>query len=212
VTTILTDGFEGAFPGRWFLVDNAPFDAEHTLWGQRSCRAADGVYSAWASGGGSDGAARPCGAEHGQNVHSWLLFGPFSLQGAARAALDVRLWLNSGPGDGLSVMASRDGTTFYGDRLSGSTGGWVSHRLDLAAVPGAGSLLERTTVWIAIAFDSDAAGALPEGAYVDAVHLWRSDGAVVPLADETAVAAGRVSASAPGGSIMAAPVAQSLAR
>ncbi len=187
VTTLLADDFEGTFPGRWTLVDNDPADARHTVWARRPCRAHSGQFSAWASGGGADGSLLACGAAYGNDVHAWMVAGPFSLSGAAQAALDLRVWVSSAPGDALSVMASDDGIHFFGDRLSGSTRGWAAHRLDLAAVPGKGSLLGRTAVWVAVAYDSDASTTLPDGAYVDDVHLWKSSGAtILPLADDGA--------------------------
>lgn len=203
VTTLLRDDLEGAFPGRWLLVDNYYGDASKYLWAKRSCRAWSGTSAAWAGGGGAQGSLLPCGSAYADNVHTWMVYGPFSLEGATRAALDVRLWANTVSGqDSVSLMASTDREQFYGLGLSGNSGGWVAQRFDLTNVHKLGNLAGKSGLWIAIVFDSDPSGSLPEGAYVDDVHLWKSsDGVAPPLATGAAGAAG---AAAPGLSVQPA--------
>lgn len=106
-------------------------------------------------------------------MSSWLVYGPFSLADADEAAVDVRLWCNTDAGDHLSLMASVDGDSFYGVVLSGTSDGWVQHRLDLTAVHGLGDVTGRDAVWFAAIFDSDGATTLAEGAYLDDVMIWK---------------------------------------
>jgi hypothetical protein len=172
---ILVDGFEGAFPGPWRVIDNLPGDGREILWARSACRPHAGAHSAWGVGGGAQGGALPCGAEYPHSAQSWLVYGPFSLSGAASARLDLLLWLNTVQGQDLvSLMASVDGTHFFGSSISGLSGGWVSHGLDLGAVHTLGDLTGQPRVWVAIVFESDGAGAAAEGAYVDDVRLWMS--------------------------------------
>ncbi|NLD45092.1 MAG: hypothetical protein GX657_16555, partial [Chloroflexi bacterium] len=178
-------------------------DASKYLWAKRSCRAWSGTSAAWAGGGGAQGSLLPCGSAYADNVHTWMVYGPFSLEGATRAALDVRLWANTVSGqDSVSLMASTDREQFYGLGLSGNSGGWVAQRFDLTNVHKLGNLAGKSGLWIAIVFDSDPSGSLPEGAYVDDIHLWKSsDGVAPPLATG---AAGATGAAAPGLSVQPA--------
>lgn len=171
-TNIVTENFEGAFPGAWQVRDlNA--DGGEYYWGKRTCRPyPGGLNSGWAVGGGTDGATLPCGSNYPNAVSSWMIFGPFSLADATSAELTFRLWLNAQPGsDWFYWVASTDGIHFQGNSASDSSNGWVSRRLDLSSVPGLGSLLGRTQVWIALVFESDQIGSYPEGAYVDNIVL-----------------------------------------
>ncbi len=201
VTTLLRDDLEGGFPGPWLLVDAYPNDAREYLWAKRSCRARSGTSAAWAGGGGAHGSLLPCGSAYANNVRAWMVYGPFSLEGATRAALDVRLWANTISGqDSVSLMASTNGERFYGMGLSGNSGGWVAQRFDLTDVHELGNLAGKSGLWIAITFASDISGALPEGVYVDDVHLWKSSGVTPSLA----TAAGATGAAAPGLSVQPA--------
>jgi len=181
VRNILVDGFEGTFPGPWQVIDNLPNDGREYLWAKSTCRPGEGAHSAWAVGGGAQGSALACGAEYAHDAHAWLVYGPFSLVGAASARLDLLLWLNTVQGqDPLSLMASVDGTQFYGTSISGISGGWVQHGLDLGAVHTLGDLTGQPRVWVAVVFESDGAGAATEGAYIDGVRLWASRMPVSP--------------------------------
>lgn len=169
-TYLVNEGFEEAFPpSKWAL---HPTDAEYS-WGKRNCQAHLGSYSALAHGGGTTGAGLTCGSEYPAFIDSdWLIYGPFSLQGATAAELSFWLRLNTvRDQDYVKYWASLDGQHFYGYVISGTTDGWEQvAALDLSNIPGLGSALGKAKVWIAFAFTSDGTGS-GQGAFVDDVVL-----------------------------------------
>jgi C1A family cysteine protease/predicted secreted protein len=167
--TILRESFEGSFPGSWEVADNRSGYGEY-YWGRRACRAFTGTYSGWAVGAGASGSSLGCGSAYPDYADSWMVYGPFSLQGATAAEMQFKLWLNSESGyDSLFWGASTDGTDFYGLGVSGHSGGWVDRSLDLSDLYLIGSVLGEPEVWIALAFQTDVDTHYPEGAYVDNV-------------------------------------------
>jgi hypothetical protein len=162
-TTVLADGFEGAFPGPWQLWKSGPYD-----WGKRSCRAATGGNSAWAVGGGG----LACGSNYPNNSVSWMYFGPFSLSDATAADLKFKLWANTQKSaDFFMTLASVDDNDYFGYYGSGISNGWIDQSFDLTNWPQLGNLVGQPQVWIAFAFETDASVVSPEGAYVDDVVL-----------------------------------------
>jgi len=169
-TTIVSEDFEGAFPGSWDVSDDDPSSGSY-YWGKRDCRPYAGGYSGWAVGGG-DGAGMPCGSNYPLDVEGWMVYGPFSLADASAAELTFRLWLNIEEGyDEFFWGASIDGTNFYGSTTTGNSGGWIQRKLDLTNVPPLGNLTGRSQVWIALVFVSDYSVTYPEGAYVNDIVL-----------------------------------------
>ena len=173
--TILSENFEGGFPGVWDVWDD---DSDHGdyYWGKRNCRAYGGSYSGWAVGGGADGSFLACGQNYPDYVDSWMQYGPFSLEDASAADLTFKLWLNTETGyDTFFWGVSADGQNFYRSAseppASGSTGGWVDKALDLNNVAGLGSVLGQPEVWIALVFTTDFDTNFAEGAYVDNIVL-----------------------------------------
>jgi C1A family cysteine protease len=167
--TVVSEDFEGAFPGPWLLADDVQGSGEY-LWAKRGCRPYAGSYSGWAVGGGADGALLTCGAYYPNDVSSWMTYGPFSLADATAAELTFELWLDTEAGfDWFSVAVSADGANWSGWSATDSTWGWAHARVDLSSAPLLGSLLGRSKVWVALGFDSDESCRLPEGAYVDNV-------------------------------------------
>jgi C1A family cysteine protease len=171
--TILSDDFEGAFPGVWTLAYNTSKNAGY-LWGKRSCRSYAGGYSAWAVGGGTLGTSLGCGAYYPNNVQTWMKYGPFSLTNTNAAELRARLWTHtespSYAWDVVFIGASINGTNFYGTGYYGDWG-WEEQVLDFANVYTLGNLLGQSNVWIAFVFDTDSSVAYTEGGYVDNVLL-----------------------------------------
>lgn len=168
--TILEENFEGAFPGPWTLMDLNPEPKEH-LWGKRSCRVYAGSYSGWAVGGGADGESLGCGAAYPINVHSWMVYGPFSMADAIDGELSIRAWVNTEEDlDTLFVAASFDRVNYVGIEISGQSQGWTQVQLDLSNLPG-GSAAGRPQVWVALAFLSDEITTTGEGVYVDNILL-----------------------------------------
>jgi hypothetical protein len=168
---IMTEDFEGTFPGAWSVYDNdfPPAHGEY-CWAQRSCQAYAGSHSGWAVGGGTNGAGLGCGSNYPNDADSWMVYGPFSLVGATAADLSFKLWLDSEytsgtKWDGVCRFASPDGFYFSGYCRVGNTGGWVDQVLDL------GDLAGRPSVWVALVFTSDASISRVEGAHVDDIVL-----------------------------------------
>jgi hypothetical protein len=171
-TTIVSETFEGSFPGVWVVSDNDGSTNGTYYWAKRNCRPYAGSYSGWSVGGGANGAALGCGSNYPNNADSWMVYGPFSLADATAAELNFKLWLNSqSTYDGVSRYASINGTNFYGYLTTGNSGGWVDRTLDLDSVPTLGNLLGRSSVWIALRFRSDSSTYYSEGGYVDNIVL-----------------------------------------
>jgi uncharacterized repeat protein (TIGR02543 family) len=169
--TIVTENFEGPFPGVWSVEDNQSGYGTY-FWGKRNCRPYEGSRSGWAVGAGSDGTSLSCGDFYPPEADSWMVYGPFSLVDALAADLQFKLWVSTERDyDYACRLASIDGDDFYGNCTSGNSGGWINVGLDLSDVHSLGSLLGEPQVWIALVFDSDGSINNPEGAYVDDIVL-----------------------------------------
>lgn len=179
--TIFQDGFEHEFPGQWEVGD-ARFGYGEYHWAKRDCRAQEGSHSAWAVGGGEDGALLGCGSDYPNDAYSYMTYGPFSLEGAAAAELAFQLWLNSQPGvDSIFWGFSTDGQYYRGPApRTGPPVGWTEVTLDL------GEAVGEAEVWITFLFLSDGSMRLGEGAHVDNVVLRKRVGAAeTPTPTET---------------------------
>jgi len=170
--TILSEDFEGDFPtGVWDVFDNDGLTNGEYYWAKRPCRAYLGSSSGWATGGGANGSGLGCGANYPDNADAWMVYGPFSLQGATAAELTFKLWLNSEyTFDSLCRLASIDGTSFFGSCTLGS-GAWIDRILDLSDVYTLGDLRGQPQVWIALTFESNSSNNSAEGAYIDNLML-----------------------------------------
>jgi hypothetical protein len=166
--TIFADDFEGTFPGPWQLANQGAA----TGWGRWTCWSGDTpTHSVGCAAGGEFPIG--CGQNYPDNMNSWLVYGPFSLADPSYTAAELRFnfTLNSEEGfDGLWVMASVNGTNFFGNTYSGQIAP-RAETLDLAAVPDLGNLLGQAQVWIAFRFTSDSSITFPEGAQVDDVLI-----------------------------------------
>jgi hypothetical protein len=172
--TIVSESFEGAFPGPWFVIDGSGRTSNRYYWAPSTCRAYEGRHSGWALGGGDRGRLLRCGDSYPNGASSWMMYGPFSLAGATSAQLELQLWLQSQIGsDGVCLMASLDGKEFHGLCDSGVSEGWIERQLNLANAPVFGNLTGRQRVWVAVVFLSDGTVTFPEGAYVDDIELRR---------------------------------------
>ena len=58
--TIMSEDFEGAFPGSWNVYDGNPEGGEY-YWEKRICLPYQGSYSGWGVGGGAQGSGLSCG-------------------------------------------------------------------------------------------------------------------------------------------------------
>ena len=175
-TTILSEDFEGSFPGSWNVLDDQVGYGEY-YWGRRTCEPYSGSYSGWAVGAGADGQNLDCGADYPNNADAWMIYGPFSLSDASEAEMRFKAWINTQPtstmNDYLCWMASTDGTHFFGECAWGDSSGWFDQVLDFGNVGDCGDMIGRPQVWVGLCFQSDSAVVYAEGAYVDDVLVRR---------------------------------------
>jgi Zn-dependent metalloprotease len=168
-TVFGVEGFEGEFPpAGWTVYD---LFETGTNWGRSTERASAGDASAWCAAGGP--LPQPPGGPYVPDMFTWLVYGPFTLEDAAQAWLELDLWMEVEPVyDVLFVGASADGDEFLGFLASGApsdvTGGWVPDVLNLRDVFGYTAPLNGTGYFIAIVFISDYAYEF-EGVYLDEV-------------------------------------------
>jgi uncharacterized repeat protein (TIGR01451 family) len=175
--TILSEDFEGSFPGStWSVGDGNPNSGSY-YWGKRNCRNNGGSYSAWSVGAGDT--ILSCGSNYPNDVIAWMEYGPFSLADASAAELSFDWWSDTELNYDLFFWgASSDGFDFYGMGVTGDWSSWTTGEvLDLSAVPGLGNLLGDDSVWIIFIFDSDDM-ITDRGTFVDNILLRKyADGA-----------------------------------
>jgi len=173
--TILSENFEGSFPGStWTVRDNNP-DSGRYYWGNRNCKPHGGSYSAWNVGAGDTTVS--CGSDYRIDMFAWMIYGPFSLANATAAELTFDWWSDTELDyDAFLWSASTNGDDYYGTMVTGNWASWTTgERLDLSAVPTLGNLLGRNQVWIAFAFGSDNS-VTDKGSFVDNVVLRKRTG------------------------------------
>ncbi len=188
--TIMSETFEGAFPGVWQVSDEHTGSGEY-YWAARDCRSYSGSYSGWAVGGGADGGPLVCDSDYPNDSESWMVYGPFSLADATASDISFKLWLNSESDyDGVCIFASIDNNTFYGDCTSGNSSGWIDRVLDLTNVYTLGDLMGQPNVWVALIFYSDSSVTYAEGAYVDDLVLRKCTTGSCPSGGVTLVDSG----------------------
>jgi hypothetical protein len=165
--TIVSEDFEGGFPGSgWQAVDENASDGSY-FWGRRDCRSSGGSYSAWSVGAGDT--TLGCGSDYPTEVSAWMVYGPFSLADATAAELVFDWWSDTAGGDEFFYGASIDDYDYRGVHVTGAHASWTAgETFDLSAVPEFGSLLGQGQVWIGFSFTSDGSG-VSEGTYVDNV-------------------------------------------
>ena len=179
VSTVFSDGFEGSFPGAWAV--GLTSGAAATNWGRSTYLAAAGDASAWCAAGGT--APQPAGGNYVANMGAWLVYGPFSLSGAADAWLEADMWSSVEEGyDFIWIASSTDGTNYTGVQLTGSTYGWAHPVFSLR------DELGQSQVWIAFYFSSDDM-IQDSGTYVDDVEI-DTAACAAPAAPAASVAAG----------------------
>ncbi len=166
--TLLSDGFEGSFPGAtWQLYHDAA--GADVAWGKSSYRKSAGTYSIWCAAGGS--ASPGQGGSVPVFTNTWAIAGPFDLSGASSGELKFDYWLATEASyDNFKWLASTNGTNFSGLQTSANTSGFQTLTQDLSDWGSAGNLLGQSQVWIAFIYQSDESNTF-EGAYVDQVSL-----------------------------------------
>gem|GEM_PF-2750501 len=190
-TTLMTEGFEGAFPGTTWTLYGDP------TWDDTRYKHHTGSWSGYCVKGGSSGVPPP--GPYPNNADAWMVYGPFDLSNARDAELLLWRWQKTESNhDYLGVYASVNGWNFYGVAWSGDSGGWVSENFDLTNVYWLGNLCGYRNIWIAFVFQSDS-NITYQGAYLDDIVLrktvgalptlpstfdWRSSGGVTPVKDQ----------------------------
>ena len=170
VVTVLSDTFEGSFPGAGWTLDPAQPTAG---WGKSTARAAGGSASAWCAGGGTS--PQPAGGPYLPNMRTRMSYGPFSLEGATEATVDFDLWLASeSNADYVWWMVSTDGQNYYGFKLAAQIGSWIHNTFNLKNVT-AVQALGAPQVWISFLFESNGSTQY-EGAYLDNVVITKTLG------------------------------------
>jgi hypothetical protein len=174
--TILTENFEGPFPGGAWEVRDNDTDSGRYYWGKRNCRNHGGSFSAWSVGAGDT--TLSCGSNYPNDVYAWMVYGPFSLADATAADLKFDWWSDTEYGyDAFFWGASTDGDEYFGTIVTGDWSSWTTGQLlDLSDVPTLGDLLGEDQVWIAFMFGSDSS-ITDKGSFVDNVLLRKRVGA-----------------------------------
>jgi len=173
-TTIVSESFEGSFPAPgWQALDaNGPNEGGNVYWGKESYLHYGGSYSAWAAGGGVNG-RNPAVSGYPNNMLSYMIYGPFNLAGAQRAALTFSYWLDSDEKDKFYVMVAtdKDGTSYSGWSRGGDSNGWQTMTLDLESISGL-DIANSSFIRIAFIFNSDKNGdGVKKGPFVDDILL-----------------------------------------
>ena len=175
-TNIMTEDFEGTFPGsKWTLYGDP-------TWGDTSYRDRSGSWSGYCVDGGTNRVDPP--GPYPNNVDGWMVYGPFDLSDASDAELLFHHWTKTETDwDYLFVGASVNGTNFHGTRYSGDCTlgclGWCSVNFDLTNVDTLGDLSGEPEVWIGFKFHSDSTNTY-EGSYLDDITLRKELGCASP--------------------------------
>jgi hypothetical protein len=174
--TIMSEGFEGAFPnGLWTTLANTGYTDAY--WDDSYCRYYSGGWAAYCAAEGSYAADCSVGENYPNNMKTWMIYGPFSLADATAAYLSFEYWLNceSYDNDYFFVGASIDGYQYWGPSyISGNYSYWSSIVVDLTDVYTLGNLCGTEEVWIGFEFISNGSITFPEGAYIDEIILQKN--------------------------------------
>lgn len=168
-TTILTEGFEGPFPGSWSLYGSP-------TWCEETYKQYTGSYSAWCAGS----SLNPNTQNYANNMNAWMVYGPFNLSDVDTACLRFYVWLKTqNNSDFFGWYVSTNGTDFYGYRISGDWAGQVGGQgwmcVTLYFNDLLGDLSDKNQVWIAFIFQSNST-INDKGAFVDAVTIEKFSG------------------------------------
>ncbi len=166
--TIMEEAFEGTFPSPgWQMVGSS----EQVMWGKRDCRPASGSYSLWSHGGGPVGSATECGSSYPNNLEAYAVYGPFSLEDATSAELELSYWARTEvDADYMLILLSTNAEDWNGWSLSGDSQGWTRDGLDLREADVPGGVLGQPEVWLALGLETDASFG-DEGVYFDDLSL-----------------------------------------
>ncbi len=170
---ILSENFDTLeFPySPWAVFDNNGSTGGQLFWDDQNCIFNDPSWSLWAADGGAN-RLNACTDNYANNMNSWVVYGPFSLADASDGLFDFHYRNDSEANfDYFNWLASVDGTTFHGFRVSGSSNGWRYQSLDFKNIPTLGNIVGRPQVWIAFVFTSDSTVISGKGPFVDDVAI-----------------------------------------
>jgi len=173
------EDFEGPWPNDWVLM------ATHNkFWGPNKCLAYEGSYDGWVEAVGPDGhpshtdspaCTSPTG--YNDNFQSWMVYGPFSLEGKTEGGVSLQFLLDTEyEHDTCGVYASINGENFSGTAYWGDSGGWIpwpAEYGDFSDWPSLGNILGEPQVWVAFIFDSDSShtGSADKGCFLDNINI-----------------------------------------
>jgi|GEM_PF-5991658 len=162
--TILTEGFEGAFPPASWTSGNISGSYAGSKWGSNSAKASAGSWSAFCADNGSD-----TRTVYDNDLNTTLRRGGISLAGYATATLTFDYWLNSETDYDFFEVNVRDdaGTWWNIFRDSGSRSSWQTKSISLGRFAG------DSNVMISFDFISDGmvVPAAPSGVWLDNVSV-----------------------------------------
>lgn len=170
--TLLSDDFEGAFPGEVWSVLAYP---DRPYWGRWDCWSGDTESHSVGCAAAGPGAVT-CGSPHAVDMYTWMIAGPFDFSDDAITAVELSgifEVMAATPGDYAYIGVSRDpeGEGFWGETL----GAFVFEQtvaLDLTDVSGFGSVVGEAEVWVGFLFVSnDDFISYTNGAQIDDVRL-----------------------------------------
>lgn len=179
------------WPNDWVLM------ATHNkFWGPNKCLAYGGSYDGWPEAFGPAGhpshtdspaCTNPTG--YSDNFLSWMVYGPFSLEGKTEGGVSLQFLLDTQlEHDSCGVYASTDCQNFSGMGYWGDSSGWMEYPpedTDFSNWPGLGNILGQPEVCVAFIFDSDDShtGADDKGCFLDNINIWSEGGTPPPLCD-----------------------------
>jgi len=168
-SSILTEGFEGTFPGPWTRYGTPTWDVE-------TYNPYIDSKSVWCAGSTLD----PATQNHANNMNAWMLYGPFDLRDAQTAYLRFYVWTQTeNSNDSFFWGVSTNGSNFNGYRISGNWAGKVGGsgwmRVCLYLNDFLGDLYNKSQVWIAFNFRSNDSIAY-KGTFVDDVVIEKFSG------------------------------------
>lgn len=183
--TIMTEGFEGAFPAAGWGVTDVSNDGFTRYWARDDFKPYTGSWSAWPASGGAH-AVDPASSAYPANMNTRMIYGPFDLSNAVEAQAEFWLWLETevGWGDSAFFGVSADGSIFAERGSWEGSLDWSKITVDLTPYIG------DSNVWVRWDFYSDASVEIMNGgAFVDDITLSRR------LLDAPAVTIGRSSSN-----------------
>ena len=161
------EGFDDAI---WLTFDRNGAQGGEYKWSTREFEntLGGGTLSAWAIGGGQDGANLEVENDgYPAGVDSWLVYGPVDLTQALDAELSFNYWFEADAGDEFSVLVSTDGTNWTGKQTdNGGSGQWFGRNYSLDVYIG------EPAIYLAFHFASDDDGVPAKlGAFVDDIEI-----------------------------------------